>query len=179
MSEDLRTIRITNAIKHAFIALLQEKPFIKISVSEIAKNAFIDRQTFYLHYTDKYDLLDKMVQEVAGVFKQIMSERLQEGHALNKLKDIYQNHNAYLQEHRLEIISLLKIDTGDICLKRSLKKIFIEEYQKETSEHLTQFQADMMAALYIQTLTLFLDDEKELNIYEVTDLLEKIKRFIN
>ena len=47
-------------------ALHQTKPnvegmdFEKISVTNITQMAKISRSTFYLHYEDKYDLLDKM-----------------------------------------------------------------------------------------------------------------------
>ncbi|WP_281827854.1 MULTISPECIES: hypothetical protein [Lactobacillus] len=46
MKKDLRTIRTTTAIQTTFIDILQEKSFNKVTVSEIAKRAYIDRQTF-------------------------------------------------------------------------------------------------------------------------------------
>lgn len=179
MKQDLRTIRTTRAIKKAFIDTLQTKPFTKVTVSEIAKKAYIDRQTFYLHYTDKYDLLESLVDGIVKEFKEILSERLKAGPALEKVEKIYHNHIDYFRENNLAISSLLKINTGDICLEKDLRKVFIDRYESETGEKLTPFEADIMSTLYIQTLTLFLDDEKELNIAEVNDLLEKIKRFIN
>ncbi|MBF6633531.1 MAG: TetR/AcrR family transcriptional regulator, partial [Planococcus sp. (in: Bacteria)] len=45
-------------IQKSFLQLLQEKNFIKVSVQDIAKASGINRGTFYLHYLDKYDLLD-------------------------------------------------------------------------------------------------------------------------
>ena len=41
MKKDLRTIRTTTAIKTAFIDILQEKSFNKVTASEIAKRAYI------------------------------------------------------------------------------------------------------------------------------------------
>ena len=69
MKQDLRSIRSVESIKKAFVDLLQEEPFEKVKVSEIARRAGIDRQTFYLHYVDKYDLLDKMNKEFLQVYK--------------------------------------------------------------------------------------------------------------
>ena len=77
MKQDLRSIRSVANIKKAFVDLLQEKPFEKIKVSEIARKAGIDRQTFYLHFVDKYDLLDKMNKEFLQVYKTILVERLE------------------------------------------------------------------------------------------------------
>lgn len=55
--QDLRSIRSTKKIQQAFIDLLQEENFDQVKVSDIARRAEIDRQTFYLHYVDKYYLL--------------------------------------------------------------------------------------------------------------------------
>lgn len=51
-------------IQRAFLQLLKEKPFDSITVGDIAKTASINRGTFYLHYLDKYDLLDKIEQQL-------------------------------------------------------------------------------------------------------------------
>lgn len=47
-------------IKQAFTQLLSEKGFNNLTVSDITRKAGINRGTFYLHYVDKYDLLDKL-----------------------------------------------------------------------------------------------------------------------
>ncbi|MFW0761023.1 TetR/AcrR family transcriptional regulator [Staphylococcus cohnii] len=60
MAEDRRVRKTQNAIKHAFIQLLNEKDLDKITISDIAHKADINRGTFYLHYEDKYMLLNKM-----------------------------------------------------------------------------------------------------------------------
>lgn len=51
-------------IQNAFIELLREKPFDNITVGHIAKQANINRGTFYIHYLDKYDLLDKIENQL-------------------------------------------------------------------------------------------------------------------
>lgn len=47
-------------IQQSFLQLLKEKNFMKVSVRDITESAEINRGTFYLHYLDKYDLLDQM-----------------------------------------------------------------------------------------------------------------------
>ena len=47
---------------NTFIDLLAEKGFEKITVNDIAERADINRGTVYLHYVDKFDLLDKCVE---------------------------------------------------------------------------------------------------------------------
>ncbi len=57
---DLRVKRTRRAIRSSFFALLKEKDFEKISVKDITDLAMISRNTFYLHYADKYELLDSV-----------------------------------------------------------------------------------------------------------------------
>lgn len=47
---------------NTFIGLLAEKGFEKITINDIAERADINRGTVYLHYVDKYDLLDKCIE---------------------------------------------------------------------------------------------------------------------
>ncbi len=48
------------AINEGFIALLNERPFDKISVVDIAEKCGITRNTFYYHYADIYALVDEI-----------------------------------------------------------------------------------------------------------------------
>ncbi|WP_349515127.1 TetR/AcrR family transcriptional regulator [Leuconostoc suionicum] len=65
MSEikDLRTIKTLHTIENSLMQLLFQKKFKNITIDEIAKMAVINRSTFYLHYHDKYDLLDNLVNK--------------------------------------------------------------------------------------------------------------------
>lgn len=46
------------ALVDAFKQIMQEKPFDKISVSDITNACHLNRQTFYYHFEDKYDLMN-------------------------------------------------------------------------------------------------------------------------
>ena len=46
------------ALAQALKELMSEKPFSKISVSEIAEKCRINRKSFYYHFNDKYDLIN-------------------------------------------------------------------------------------------------------------------------
>lgn len=59
-------------IKEAFTKLLSEKGFNNLTVSDITRKAGINRGTFYLHYTDKYDLLEKLENDYINDLKEIL-----------------------------------------------------------------------------------------------------------
>lgn len=57
--QDRRKERTEKEILNGLIALMQEKSMKNISVRELAERIDINRSTFYLHYTDIYDLIEK------------------------------------------------------------------------------------------------------------------------
>lgn len=56
--------RTKQLIQESFMQILEEKSFESITVGDITKKAQINRGTFYLHYKDKFDLLDKIEQQL-------------------------------------------------------------------------------------------------------------------
>lgn len=63
MTVDRRVLKSQEAIKKAFFELMAEKDFKEITVHLISERANLNRGTFYLHYLDKFDLLDKCIEE--------------------------------------------------------------------------------------------------------------------
>lgn len=59
---DRRIIRSRQMIMQAFIGLLGEQDFEKITIQGIADRANVNRGTVYLHFTDKYALLEQSVE---------------------------------------------------------------------------------------------------------------------
>ena len=60
---DLRIERTRRSIINAFIELRAQKPLEKITVKELAENAYINKATFYSHYKDIYDLSEQLEKE--------------------------------------------------------------------------------------------------------------------
>lgn len=46
------------AIVQSFKQLMKEKSFDKISISDITNSCYLNRQTFYYHFQDKYELMN-------------------------------------------------------------------------------------------------------------------------
>ncbi|MDO4775273.1 MAG: TetR/AcrR family transcriptional regulator [Aerococcaceae bacterium] len=59
-------------IKRALTTLLQEKSFDAITVSDITRYAQINRGTFYLHYLDKFDLLEQLMADIYADIGQLL-----------------------------------------------------------------------------------------------------------
>lgn len=59
---DRRILKTQESLKKAVIELMTEKNFDEITIQDIADQANLNRGTIYLHYQDKYDLLDKLIE---------------------------------------------------------------------------------------------------------------------
>lgn len=62
--EDPRVQRTLKLILEALIELTVRKGFSNVTVRDITQHAGINRATFYRHYQDKFDLLDRYTQAV-------------------------------------------------------------------------------------------------------------------
>lgn len=62
----LRTAK--EAICEAFLELLSERSFQDLSVKEIVQRAQISRSTFYLHFTDKFELMEYVRKTLNDLF---------------------------------------------------------------------------------------------------------------
>lgn len=69
---DPRVIRTRKLIMDGFIELAMENDFYDITIKDITTLATVNRATFYNHFYDKYDLLEKVLSE------NMMSEVIQE-----------------------------------------------------------------------------------------------------
>ncbi|WP_053375039.1 TetR/AcrR family transcriptional regulator [Paenibacillus sp. FJAT-27812] len=69
---DPRVLRTRQLLRDAFIELLQEMDFEKISVNRLAERATINRVTFYLHYRDIPDMLEKMAEDMIDDIHQVL-----------------------------------------------------------------------------------------------------------
>lgn len=68
-SLDLRVRRTDKFLWDALFALMSERSFEAITVTDICERAMVHRTTFYKHYEDKYKLLEQGVQtELRALF---------------------------------------------------------------------------------------------------------------
>lgn len=76
MPQDIRIIKTKRNIEQAFMVLLNKKTFRSITIQDICEEALTSRSTFYLHYLDKYDLLEKIVSNQTELFVDIVKKRV-------------------------------------------------------------------------------------------------------
>lgn len=71
---DRRVKKTKQNIRDSFFRLLKEKPTEKITVSDIIREADINRSTFYFYYDDIFDMIERINNEIFDDFsKEIVS----------------------------------------------------------------------------------------------------------
>ncbi|WP_217594547.1 TetR/AcrR family transcriptional regulator [Cohnella sp. GbtcB17] len=69
---DPRIVRTRRMLRDALVELLEEMDVEKISVNRLAERATINRVTFYLHYRDIPDMMEKMAAEMIEDIRAIL-----------------------------------------------------------------------------------------------------------
>ncbi|KRO00731.1 TetR/AcrR family transcriptional regulator [Companilactobacillus kimchiensis] len=74
MRANLKYTRTEKEIRNAVIALIDNEGLSKITVRQISSSANINRTTFYRHYLDKPDLIDKYRENFLGQIAAIINK---------------------------------------------------------------------------------------------------------
>ncbi|CUP60833.1 MAG: TetR/AcrR family transcriptional regulator C-terminal domain-containing protein [Clostridium baratii] len=76
---DRRILKSQKAIQSTFLSMLIKDGFDEITVKKITEQADISRKTFYLHYLDKYDLLDTIINKKLEELEEICEQKKEKG----------------------------------------------------------------------------------------------------
>ncbi len=95
---DIRKTRTDRMLCEAMEALLDEKPYNVISVSEICKRSTVQRGTFYRHFEDKNAFFEYYLNTIT---EQLLSEAEAEGEDLDALE-------PYARTMHLRLMRLFK-----------------------------------------------------------------------
>ena len=75
-SKDRRSRYTQMVIRETLLAAMRQKPFSKITVTEICRQSEINRGTFYLHYYDLDDVLDDIIGDILQDTTHVMDQVL-------------------------------------------------------------------------------------------------------
>ena len=106
-------------IAEAMMALIREKPYAQITVSELCRTAGISRQTFYTLFTSRENVMVFSLQTRCGDGPEIAESPKGEGDALRRL---CRGYSAYMLRNR-QLIKLLVDNHIDYLLYDSFFEI--------------------------------------------------------
>jgi len=100
-------VRTKQAIRQAFIELLNERPLDKISVKDIAERSTVNRNTFYYYYADIYAL----VEEIFQTETQLFMEKL---HSYASWEEAFREATAFVSENKRAVHHLFNSGNRNI-----------------------------------------------------------------
>ncbi|MCZ8540788.1 MULTISPECIES: TetR/AcrR family transcriptional regulator [Psychrobacillus] len=104
-AKDLRVVKTKKAIYQALTHLLKDKRLTDIKVSELCREASINRGTFYFHY-----------EEVGDVFKEFFEE------VIVDLEESYKEPYKYISALQLKNSALKNLDPKTVRIFHHVKK---------------------------------------------------------
>ena len=141
---DLRVLKTKNNIHQALLHLLQNKPLTHIKVTELCKEANINRGTFYFHYEEVGDVFKELFEEIMLDLKESYDEPYKQTHPftvealdpntirifhhIKKYEDFY---NIVLSEN----VSM----TYYYMLFDAVRSIFINDDHTKAHEHVNSY----------------------------------------
>lgn len=174
-----RRVRYTMlALKDSLIGLMQENHISKISVKMLCERADINRSTFYAHYTNPYDLLRRLEQEVIADFNKSIDKHLEDqpaGDAVSIMKQLldYAARNA-------ELVMVLLSENGDSEFQKDLVSIaqqrLILNLQEDTrlTSHVSEYLQGFVIAGVVNILQKWIQDGMAESTQEMAELISKI-----
>ncbi|MFJ7933935.1 TetR/AcrR family transcriptional regulator [Sporosarcina sp. NPDC096371] len=187
---DLRVIRTKESIRNALVELIEEKGFEAITVKDIASKARINRGTFYAHYVDKNDLMNKCQENILNDIKGIVKKKIPVA-----LEDLNMNgtpdFNAfapaisifeYLFDNR-ELMRALLGSKGDVTFQTKLKSLMwkilfegndIPTFNKENLLVPGEYLVSYIASAHIGVIQQWLDGDSQESPLEMARILSTI-----
>lgn len=171
--EDLRVRRTKKLIVQAFYRLLEREDFHKITIQQIADEAMINRQTFYLHYQDKYDLLQKIIDELCQEATAILAEQINE--LKQPILQTLQEHYDELIDSKDKIYLLLRHNYCSTVFRQTLRESFLTMLKKQKKLQLTDFEAKIIAINFMEVVMIVYTSEKLPSTQEIQHLYGLIR----
>ena len=131
-SIDRRGRKTRRQLRECLISLLKEKKVQDITVRELTDMADLNRGTFYLHYKDVFDLLEKTEAELQDEFNQLVLKH--DAVDLKQRPAVIFNEIYSLVYENADLIEILLGENGDLNFVNRLKKLIREKCLKDWME---------------------------------------------
>lgn len=182
---DLRIKRTNKLINEAFIKLVAEKGFDKVTIQDIAEEAMINRATFYAHYKDKQDLFDQILDDFMKRFSILLksseivqADNVEVKHIRKLLTRFYDN----LQKNP-EVAKALITGNNKEIITEKFVKILHEQYSdlfktvevKNNGDDVPiDFVIAYLTSIFVGTLVWWVHNQNQIEPKRLAELVIKL-----
>ena len=162
---DRRSIKSEKAIQKAFIEMLQSEGFDAITIKALTEQADISRKTFYLHYLDKFDLLNKMVDERMVELAELCERKKDKGFVEGTVLWF-----CYFEEHKAFFKALFATEST-IAFRYRLQAFIMAQLNDKLSDAAdhNEVLCKFMATAVLGVLESYVLDEFKADIKEIAE----------
>lgn len=143
---DARVRNTRQKIRTSLIALLRQKPIHQVTVKEICELAEINRATFYGHYNNPKDLLEKTeIDFFMSCFDKALISSLPQEDAVEKMTNLI---FGVMRDNR-ELCEVLFSDNGDRLFLHRLMEKFRPYLISQLEQRYPEVPAERLTHLYV------------------------------
>lgn len=169
---DRRIQKTKQEIMNVFVDLLTKKGFDKITINDIADRANINRGTVYLHYADKFDLLDKCIEKYVEPMLQHCANTADTKTNAIAIQSIFE----YLEENRTIYQLFLTNEVAGFFRNRLYATIArsitdVNALKPENSSFSLGVTIHFLTSGFIGVLEWWVNNSMPCNVQEITDQL--------
>ncbi|NLK88950.1 MAG: TetR/AcrR family transcriptional regulator [Clostridiaceae bacterium] len=136
-------------LKDSFINLLEKKDISRITIKELCEDADINRATFYAHYSDQYDLMERIQDELLDNIADYLAAYTKDELATLPV-DTVEHIFEYIKENA-RLCKLLLSERGDLNFQ---KRVLMMVYEKNINDLIKNGVTSREDAEYIYAFTL-------------------------
>ncbi|WP_042204001.1 TetR/AcrR family transcriptional regulator [Paenibacillus camerounensis] len=176
---DLRIIKTRRAIKEAFLSLIQSKGYERITVQDIADKAMINRNTFYLHYVDKPDLMEFLCKESVDKLNVCFNLDLTDIHKMDNKMLIFSLTRMFeVIEEDILFFKIMLSQNGQLnfssYLKEALKRFILSDMNGVHQNQRFKISMEYMISGLVGVICMWVTDPELLVLEEVIEQLSEI-----
>ncbi len=181
---DRRQRKTRDAIFEAFISLLNEKSYSKITVGEIIERADIGRATFYAHFETKDYLLKALCEELfCHIFDCMQGENERHNHIFecDAPDSVFLHLFEHIAKNDNHILKLLSCDNNELFLnyfKKGVLKIIEsnhEDFRQSFSDKLpVDFITNHIAVTFVETVRWWINNKLVLSPEEINSYFNSV-----
>lgn len=164
-------------LKDSLMKLLKEKQISSITVKEICELADINRSTFYSHYLDQFDLLNKIEEEIIEDLKGYLGQYNYEENedAFQIIEKLFE---YFASKH--EVCHTLLNEKGDTTFQRKVMEFaqlfFIENWMAMNNhdERLTEYISSFIISGSIEVMKNWLNNGMDKTPKEMAEIINNL-----
>lgn len=164
MKDSLQFRRTTRDIVNAFFHLLEHEEFSKITVKEIMDVAMISRSTFYQHFSDKYDIVEKVEESYLDEFLALLKKAIISPKFI-PLNKKYQTINSivapFFVGKNKELNLLLDLDEVHLNFEVKLRETMLK-FIRDRATKLSYLSARILSAEVSEYFIFYIRNPKEI-----------------